>query len=94
MIKISVALALAVQAVYAVQLEQGDQFDWVFGDSDSNDDAADDGAADDGAADDGADSLAVNESDNTDVAVESAENAEGEDDAADEGELEVNESNN
>ena len=94
MIKISVALALAVQAVYAVQLEQGDQFDWVFGDSDSNDDAADDGAADDGA-----DSLAVNESDNTDVAVESAENAEGEDDAedddaVDEGELEVNESNN
>ena len=37
MIKISVALALAVQAAYAVQLEEYDAFDWVFGSSDDDD---------------------------------------------------------
>ena len=37
MIKISVALALAVQAAYAVQLEEMDMFEWVFGSSDDDD---------------------------------------------------------
>ena len=57
MIKISVALALAVQAAYAVQIAESDSFEWVFGSSD--DDSGDDTGLD------------VNMSDNTDVNVQS-----------------------